>query len=79
MMRIETTRVEHQQVLKILSAIRQYDEDWNYFSFFSSLNHKNFQPFASMMRIETINCYPRFVAAKLSAIRQYDEDWNNAL
>ncbi len=64
--------------LSALSAIRQYDEDWNIGTISPTFITQSFQPFASMMRIETSNFVTRpYFWFSLSAIRQYDEDWNN--
>ncbi len=52
-MRIETVFKEWQTRVFVLSAIRQYDEDWNFYHYIISLLIFIFQPFASMMRIET--------------------------
>ncbi len=53
MMRIETVFQPIVIKYKCLSAIRQYDEDWNNICYFSCACFCFFQPFASMMRIET--------------------------
>ncbi len=78
-MRIETIRSTVARSWWYLSAIRQYDEDWNIIIVkFVIVLISYFQPFASMMRIETYSLKKRLISSQhLSAIRQYDEDWNN--